>query len=221
MSPRDQEGMMEAAISRSKMSKSLRVQAKLLVFFAGIFPVMTLLGQAVKGDFSSMAAAGKVNGDIYQNSILGITLSAPKARWEVRGPISAAAKQGRLIDAVYDVGVPQRGPKENYTLGLLVESQENFPKGTTLDQYVRGLRQRVEDNNVKIHHEASPLTVQGVRFVGTVFLFHERPDFGYYRGLYSTNLNGYLVTIELQCGEEERLQKLLSSTVEITPKAKQ
>ena len=60
------------------------------------------------------------------------------------------AGQGRLIDAVYDSGVPERGPQENYTLGLLVESQDNFPKGTTLDQYVRSLRQRVEDDNVKI-----------------------------------------------------------------------
>jgi hypothetical protein len=205
----------------SNMSKSLRVQAKLLVLLAGAFPLFTMQGQAVKSDFSSMAAAGKVNGDIYQNPILGITLSAPKVQWEVRGPISAARGQGRLIDAVYDLGVPERGSQENYTLGLLVESQVNFPKGTTLDQYVRKLRQRVEDDNVRIDREAFPLTVQDVRFVGTVFRFYEKPDFGYYRGLYSTILNGYFVTIELQCAGEERLQKLLSSTVKITPKSKQ
>jgi len=204
--------------TQGAMSKSLLVQAQLLAFFVGIFPLLTMQGQ-VKSDFSSMAAAGKVNGDIYQNSILGIALSAPKAHWEVRGPISAARRQGRLIDAVYDSGVPERGPREHYTLGLLVESQENYP-GRTLDQYVRGLRQRVEDENVKIYREGFPLTVQDVPFVGTVFRFYERPDFGYYRGLYSTILNGYFVTIEVQCGEEERLQKLLSQAVQITPKPK-
>jgi hypothetical protein len=76
----------------------------------------------------------------------------------------------------------------------------------------------VEGEDVKIHREAFPLTVQDVPFVGTVFLFYERPNFGYYRGLYSTILHGYLVTIEVQCGEEERLQKLLSSTLKITSK---
>jgi hypothetical protein len=167
-----------------------------------------------------MVAAGKVNGDIYQNSILGITLSAPKAHWDVRGPIRAASRQGRLIDAEYNSGVPERGPQENYTLGLLVESQENYPKGTTLDQYVRGLRQRVEDENVKISREGYPLTVQQVPFVGTVFRFYERPNFGYYRGLYSTILNGYFVTIEVQCGEEERPQKRLSFALQIIPKPK-
>jgi len=167
-----------------------------------------------------MAAAGKVNVDIYQNSVLGITLSAPKAHWEVRGPISASRRQGRLIDAVYDSGVPERGPHENYTLGLLVESQENYPKGTTLDEYVQALRQRVEDENVKIYRERIPLTVQEVPFFGTVFRFYQRSNFGYYRGLYSTILNGYFVTVEVQCGDEERLQKLLLQAIQITPKRK-
>lgn len=117
-------------------------------------------------------------------------------------------------------GVPERGPQENYTVGLLVESHVTFQEGTTLDRYVRSLRQRVEDDKVKIDHEAFPLTVQDVPFVGTVFRFYERPDFGYYRGFYSTILNGYFVTIELQCGGEERLQKLLSDIVRITPKSK-
>lgn len=183
---------------------------------AFLFPLLTMQGQAVKSDFASMAAAGKLNVDIYQNSVLGITLSAPKAHWDVRGPISAARRQGRLIDAVYDSGVPERGPQENYTLGLLVESQENYPKGTTLDEYVGSFRQRVEDEDVKIYRERIPLTVEEVPFVGTVFRFYQRPNSGYYRGLYSTILNGYFVTIEVQCGDEERLQQLLSRAVQIT-----
>lgn len=179
-----------------------------------------MYGQAVRSDFSSMAAAGKVNVDTYQNPVLGITLSAPKAHWEVRGPISAARRQGRLIDAVYDSGVPERGPHENYTLGLLVESQENYPKGTTLDEYAQRIGQHVADENVKIYRERTPLTVQEVPFVGTIFRFYQRSDFGYYRGLYSTVLNGYFVTIEVQCGEEERLQRLLLQALQITRKPK-
>jgi hypothetical protein len=203
------------------MSKSLLVKARLLTFFAGLFlSAVSTQGQALKGDFSSMVAAGKLNGDIYQNSYLGITLSAPKAHWDVRGPISVGKRQARLIDAVYDSGVPERGPKENYTLSLLVESQENFPKGTTTEQYGRYVRHHMEADNVKIYREEFPLTIQGVSFVGTVFRFFERANFGYYRALYSTFLNGYFVTIEVQCGGEERLQELLSSAIKITPKSK-
>jgi len=177
-------------------------------------------GQAPKSDISSVAAAGKVNGDLYQNLYFGITLSAPKAHWSVRGPISAEKRQGRLIDAVYDSGVQGRGPVENYTLALLVESLENFPKGTSTELYVRNVRHRLESDNLKTYREEFPLTVSGIPFTGAVFRFFERPDFGYYRGLYSTVLNGYFVTIDLQCGREENLQKLLSSAVSITPKQK-
>jgi hypothetical protein len=203
------------------MSKSLLVQAQVLTFFAGLFlSAVATHGQVSKGDFPSVAAAGKVNGDTYQNSYFGITLSAPRAHWEVRGPISVQRRQARLIDAVYDSGEPQRGPEENYTLALIVESQENFPKGATIEQYVRNLRHRAEEDNVKVYREEIPLTVQGVPFVGVVFRFFERPDFGYYRALYSTIINDYFVSIEVQCGGEERLQKLLSSALEITPKSK-
>ena len=202
------------------MSKSRLIKTKFLMFLALLFPSLMMQGQVVTTDFSSMVAAGKVNGDIYQNSILGITLSAPKARWEVRGPISAARQQGRLIDANYKLGVPERGPQENYTLGLLVESQSIYPKRTTLDRYVRTLRQRVEDDNVKLYREGIPLTIQGAPFVGTVFRFYEKATFGYYRGLYSTVLNGYFVTIEVQCGDEERLVTRLSHAVQFTPQPK-
>jgi hypothetical protein len=210
---------MEALTDRA-MSKLLLSHARFLVFLAGLLASVTMQAKAVKSEFSSMVAAGKVNGDIYQNSILGITLSAPKASWDVRGPVRAESRGGRLVDASYNSGEPERGPQENYTLGLIVESQENYPKGTTLDQYARSLRQRVENENLKIYREGYALTVQQVPFVGTVFRFYESPKFGYYRGLYSTLLNGYFVTIEVQCGEEERLEKRLSFALQIIPKPK-
>jgi hypothetical protein len=73
---------------------------------------------------------------------------------------------------------------------------------------------------LKAYREEFPLTVSGIPFAGTVFRFFERPDFGYYRGLYSTVLNGYFVTIEVQCGREENLQKILSSALSITSRSK-
>src|SRR5580704_15343162 len=93
------EGMMEPS-TRSKMSKRLSVQTQLLTIFAALFlSAGATYGQASKDAFSSVVASGKVNGDVYQNSYFGIALSAPKARWKVRGPISVQRRQGRLIEA--------------------------------------------------------------------------------------------------------------------------
>jgi len=192
----------------------------LMVVGMALWFLVATQGQAPKSDISSVVAAGKVKGDVYQNSYLGISLSVPKADWSVRGPISVEQRYGRLIDAVYDSGRPERGPDENYTLALLVESLENFPKGTATVAYVRKVRHGLEGNNLKTYREEFPLTVSGIPFTGAVFRFIERSDFGYYRGLYSTVLNGYFVTIEVQCGREENLEKLLSSAVSITPRQK-
>lgn len=199
------------------MNKTLK---NLLVFGMALWFSGITQGQEFRSDISSVAAAGKLNGDVYQNSYFGITLSAPKAHWSVRGPISVQQRQGRLIDAVYDSGRPERGPEENYTLALLVESQENLPKGTSTELYVRRVRRGLESDNLKTYQEEFPLTVSGIPFTGTVFRFFERSNFGYYRGLYSTVLKGYFVTIEVQCGREENLQKLLSSAFAITSKHK-
>jgi hypothetical protein len=199
-------------IMRSVMKKSRVIGIALWLSAA-------TLGQAPKSDISSVAAAGKVNADVYQNSYLGLTLSAPKAHWSFP-PVSVETQQAKLLEAVYDQGVPERGPKENYTFGLLADSVHNFAKGTPTDVYVLQLRQHMDRDNVKTYRDPFPLTVSGISFSGTVSQVFQTADVGYYRGLYSTVLNGYFVTVVVQCGEEERLQKLLATAVKISPKQK-
>jgi len=193
------------------------VMKKLTVVGIALWLSAATLGQAPKSDISSVAAAGKINADVYQNSYFGLTLSAPKAQWSFP-PVSVETQQARLLSAVYDQGVPERGPQENYTLALLADSVKNFAKETPTDVYVRQLRQHMDRDNIRTYRDAFPLTVSGISFSGTVSQVFQKADFGYYRGLYSTVLNGYFVTIEVQCGEEERLQKLLTSAVKIIPK---
>ena len=171
-------------------------------------------GKTPKDDMASVAAAGKVNGDVYVNTYFGISITAPNAQWAVRGPIDVAGRRARLIDA-YVSG--KQG--EGYTFSLLVESLQNFPKGTSTEAYLRSARRRVELDGLKTQREEFPVTISGVPFTGAILLFFEKPTFGYYRALYSTVLNGYFVTIEVQCAPNEgRLQKLLSSAIKINPR---
>ena len=184
------------------------VMKKLTVIGIALCLSAATLGQAPKSDITSVAAAGKVTADVYQNSYFGLTLSAPKAQWSFPLPVSVETQQAKLLEAVYDQGVPERGPKENYTIGLLADSVANLTKGTPTDIYVRQLRQHMDRNNVKTYRDPFPLTVSGISFSGTVSQVFQTADVGDYRGLYSTILNGYFVTVVVQCGEEERLEKL-------------
>ena len=70
----------------TSVAKSLTVQASLLVFLGWVLSLGTMHGQAAKSDFSFMVAAGTVNGDIYQNSMLGITLSLPRHTGTLEDP---------------------------------------------------------------------------------------------------------------------------------------
>ena len=49
----------------------------------------------------------------------------------------------------------------------------------------------------------------------------EKPNFGYRRGIYSTFLNGYVVSLEVQTRNEERIQQVLSSATRITANGNQ
>jgi hypothetical protein len=189
---------------------------RLMVIGIALLVSAATQGETPKGDISSVAAAGKVNGDVYLNTYFGLRLTAPKAHWAVRGPVDVAGGRARLIDAAYDSG--EQG--EGYTLALLVEALQNFPKGTSTEVYLRSARHRVELDGLKTQREEFPLTISGIPFTGAVLIFFEKQNFGYYRGLYSTVLNGYFVTIEVQAGSEERVQTLLSSAVRINPKGK-
>lgn len=189
---------------------------RLMVVGIALLVSMAAQGQAPKSDMSSVVAAGKVTGDVYLNTYFGISLTAPEAHWEASRLADVAGRRARLIDAAYDSG--EQG--EGYTLALLVESLQNFPKGTSTEVYLRSARHRVELDGLKTQREEFPLTISGIPFTGAVLILFEKPNFGYYRGLYSTVLNGYFVTIEVQAGSEERLQKLLSSAVRINPKGK-
>jgi hypothetical protein len=195
------------------MNKSMN---RLMVVGIALLVSTAAQGQAPKSDISSVVTAGKVTGDVYLNTYFGISLTVPKAHWEASRLVDVSGRRARLIDAAYDSG--EQG--EGYTFSVIVESLQNFPKATSTEVYLRSARHRVELDGLKTEREEFPLTISGIPFTGAVLVLFEKPNFGYYRGLYATVLNGYFVTIEVQCGSEEGLQKLLSSAVRINPKGK-
>ena len=62
-------------------------------------------------------------------------------------------------------------------------------------------------------------TINAVIDAGMVFFLHmilfDKENGTYYRGIYATYLDGYVVSLEVQSGSEERLRQLLSSAVKI------
>ena len=57
--------------------------------------------------------------------------------------------------------------------------------------------------------------ISGVPFTGAILKVLEKPNFGYFWGIYSTFLNGYVVSIDVQGRNEDRINRTLSSAVTI------
>lgn len=162
-------------------------------------------------DISAVVAAGSVKDDVYSNTYLGLTITVPKGQFTAPALVNVEGHRARLLNAVYDSSECAK----NYTFGLMADSLENYPKNMPLTTYVRSVRQQLEKDGLRTHREEFPLTMAGVQFVGTVLVAFDKENGTYFRGIYATFLDGYVVSLEVQSRSEERLQQLLSSTVKI------
>jgi hypothetical protein len=172
-------------------------------------------GQASKDDISGIVAAGKINGDIYSNTYFGISLTAPKAQFSAPVSVNIGRRNARLVNISYD---SPEGAK-NYTLGLMAESLKNYDKNMSPTAYVRMWRQELERlDGLTTFRGEFPLTISGIPFMGAVLKVHDKVNGEYYRGIYSSFIAGYVLSIDVQSGSEDRLQSLLSSAVKINPK---
>ncbi len=177
-----------------------------------LFVTASTVGQTAKNDISSVVAAGSVNGDVYKNSYFGVSLTAPSAKFTAPSLVNVEGRRARLVNIVYD---SPDGAK-NYTIGLLADSLENYPKGMTTTVYVRSVRHQLERDGLPTEREEFPASISGLGFVGAVLKVPEKPNFGYRRGIYAIFLNGYVVSLEVQARDEERIRQVLSSAVRVT-----
>jgi hypothetical protein len=83
--------------------------------------------------------------------------------------------------------------------------------------YVRSVRHQLERDGLLTEREEFPVRISGMNFMGAILKVPEKPNFGYRRGIYSIFLNGYVVSLEVQARNEERIQQVLSSAVKIAP----
>ena len=180
-----------------------------------LFLTAATLGQGYKKDISSVVAAGKVNDDVYNNAFLGIMLRALSAKFTAPSLVNVEGRRARLVNIVYD----STDGAKNYTIGLLADSLENYPKGMSTTTYIRSVRHQLERDGLITEREEFPTQISDTAFIGAVLKVPEKPNFGYRRGIYATFLNGYVVSLEVQGRNEERIQQVLSSAVKIKTSA--
>jgi hypothetical protein len=188
--------------------KKLILALATIIVLAGV-----CVAQTAPKDISSVVAAGKVNANRYENAYFGLTLAADDADWKAPSFVNVEGRRARLVDAFSKSAIWEK----IYTFSILADLLSNHPQLKSTTQYVRSVRHQLEREGLQTIREEFPIEVSGIPFTGAVL--KESYDGGrvHVRGMYSTFMNGYILTLDVTAPSEERLQQLVSSMVKFKP----
>jgi hypothetical protein len=176
-----------------------------------ILGVMAAAGAQDKkpADISTVAASGAVSGNRYTNSFFTLSVDAPNATLQLNPLINTAAERARLVQVMAQ---PAKW-EDTYTFAVLADSRTKYPQLQSLAQYVRSVRHQLEKEGLPTVHEEFPISIGGVQFTGAILQEHLPSGQTYYRGMFSTFRNGYILSFDVEAASEDKLKELVTRIV--------
>jgi hypothetical protein len=162
-------------------------------------------------DIGIVAAAGAVSGERYTNSFFGLTIETPNATLQLNPLVSASGQRARLLQAL----AKPTAREQTFTFAVVVDCLAKYPQLESLSQYVGGVRHQMEKEGLSTVREEFLLNIAGVQFAGTVLEEHIPSGRKYYRGMYSTFRNGYILSFDVEASSEAKLSELVAGAVKL------
>ena len=159
---------------------------------------------AVK-DISVVYADGKVTGNQYRNDYFGLTLKPVGGKFTQGGFISPQGKRARLID----VEANAKNWEDKYSIAILADALSANPLIHSPDQYLRSVRHQLEREGLVTVQEESPVEISGLRFFQAT-MKSGGPGPVHFQGMYTTFLNGYIVSLQVEAPSQSRLKEILA-----------
>jgi len=183
----------------------------------GLFGGEFARGQApATEDISLVYAQGKIVGPQYINDYFGLTLAPENGQFTAGAFVSPNGKRARLVDAQ----AKAKGREDLYEIAVLADLLAANPLIHSPEQYVRAVRHGLEKEGLTTVSEESPTEISGVHFVSAVMKVTDQ-EHSHYRGLYSTFLNGYILSLDVTAASPERLTKIVQSAVHFKGQGKE
>jgi len=171
-----------------------------LVFVA----VAASANEVATKDIKAVYADGKIADGQYKNDYFGVTLTPADAQFTQGGFVSSEGARARLIDAQANAA----NWEDRYEIAILADALSANPLISSPAQYVRSVRHQLEKEGFETVETESPLEISGLRFVYATMKIggqgHTR-----YRGVYTTFLKGYILSLDVSVGSTARLQSIL------------
>ena len=167
------------------------------------------LGQTTSKDINSVIAAGKVTTNQYRNDFFGLSVTAKDGVINAPTFVNVDAQRARLSDVSSSV----KEADNRYSVGVLADSLAKNPLIHSPEQYIRAVRHQLEKERLETVRQEFPIEVSGIPFVGAVMKANTRGQI-FFRGLYGTFLNGYILSFDVKAVSPERVQELVSSMIQ-------
>lgn len=163
-------------------------------------------------DIGSVIASGKVEGPRYWNQYFGVSFTAPRATFTTPSLIDDKGRNVRLIDAV--AGAQTR--EDMYTISILADRLSNYPDLKSRTEYVEGISRQLQREGAKRNRHTFPYIIADVEFVATILQESGSSDMSHFRGIFSTVMKGYVLSLDISATSEDQVLKIASS-IEFKP----
>jgi len=177
-------------------------------FAAALIPSVVVKAQSTP-NIAAVFSARKVSAGTYTNDFFGLTLTPAKAHFTQGGFVSAQAHRARLVDAQSDAKDETR-----YEIAVLADARSIYPPTLTAEQYVRSVRHQMESQGAQTIQQEQPVKISGVSFVGAIVeTAAQNGQAAHYLGIYSTLLNGYVLSVQPEATSEDNVKKIILTMV--------
>jgi len=197
------------------MNAAMRFHLSVFAFSLLCNPVLTHAQEKPTKDISAVYAEGKINGSVYRNEYFGLTLTAQPGQFTQGGFISSEGKRARLVDVENN----STSFEDKFEIAVLADSLAANPSVHEPEQYARAVRHQFEKQGMETEQAESPVKVAGLPFVQAVLKVNEGGS-SHYRAIYTTFLNGYILSLDVSAAMPEKIAQIVTRTVRFETKGK-
>ena len=183
--------------------------------FALLYTPALSFAQEKPKDISAVYAEGKISGGLYKNEYFGITLTAQPGQFTQGGFVSSEGKRARLVD----VQSNSSNFEDKFEIAVLADSLSANPMIHEPEQYARAVRHQFEKQGMETEKAESPIKVSGLLFVQAVLKVNEGGS-SHYRAIYTTFLNGYILSLDVSAATPEKIAQTVTRAVKFETKSK-
>ena len=161
-----------------------------------------------------VANEGSVTKFGYTNSYFKLSIVAPKATVHLNPLVNVSGGRARLVQVLSD----GKSWDDTYTFAVLADALDNYhPPLESTTQYVRSVRHKLEKEGLSTVKEEFPITIAGTQFIGAILQEQTPEGRKYCRGMYSTFLSGFALSLDVEAASPDKLTEMLARMV-VLPK---